>query len=284
MKRKIANILWIIVVALALCALIGFYLYEVVVLKVPFTDHLFRLLAVTFVLAGTLTRLIAGRGRKPLQVYEQAYKNELEAAFLNKPFLRNKLLCACRLYDESNYGKALKYLFQLLKEAETERDAVPILLFIALCYTDAGVPDQAIRAYYELLQHDPRHAQAHNNLGHLYLRAGNWEMALQHCNKSIELNPYDYYAYANRANYYFRRQEYANAIADAEKALSIKNNGQEAASLLTVIYALTGDTANKQKYYHIAITSGKSPEDMDEAIRYFLHEVAQEEETNSPVE
>ena len=62
------------------------------------------------------------------------------------------------------------------------------------------------------------------------------------------------------------------AIDDAKKALEIKNNGVEAADLLTVIYALRNDEENRRKYYHIALVSGKSPEELDEAICYFLNE------------
>lgn len=88
---------------------------------------------------------------------------------------------------------------------------------------------------------------------------GDFESALKHYNKSIEIKPDNYFAYINRANYYFRINEYDNAVANAKKALEIKNNGVEAASLLTVIYALTNDDENKKKYYHIAITSGRHP-------------------------
>ncbi len=275
MKRKYTNSLWIVIVVLAILGIVAFYLYDVIILKTSYTNNLFRMLAVVFLLLGTLVRLIHGGGRKSLEIYEKAYENEIGFAFKDKPFLRKKLLCACRLYDESNYRKSLKYLFQLLKESEFERDEIPVLLFIALCYTDAGVPSEAIKVYYDLLKRDPCHAQVHSNLGSLYIQEGNFEMALQHYNKSIECNKDNYFAYINRANYYFRIREYENAISDAKRALDIKNNGQEAASLLTVIYAINKDKINKEKYYHIAITSGKRSDDLNAAIRYFLNEADQ---------
>ncbi|MBQ2759882.1 MAG: hypothetical protein IJE93_08960 [Clostridia bacterium] len=36
---------------------------------------------------------------------------------------------------------------------------------------------------------------------------GNFESALKHNNKSIEIKPDNYFAYINRANYYFRINE-----------------------------------------------------------------------------
>lgn len=272
MKRKNSNTIWIAVIILLMVGIIAFYLYDVIWLKNPYTKNLFRTAAIVCLLLGALVKLIYGSGRKSLEVYEKAYANELGYAFKNKPFQRKKLLCACRLYDESNYGKALKYLFQLLQEVEFERDSVPVLLFIALCYTDAGVTEEAIKAYYELLKIDPKNSQVHSNLGGLFIQEGDFETALKHYNKSIEFNPKNYFAYLNRANYYFRINEFENAISDAKQALEFKNNGVEAASLLTVIYALQGDEENKKKYYHISITSGEKPEDLNEAISYYLHE------------
>ena len=272
MKKKTSNIIWIAVVILLIVGIIAFYLYDVIWVKTTYTKNLFRTIAIISLLLGTLLKLVNGFGRKSLEVYEKAYANELGYAFKNKPFQRKKLLCACRLYDESNYRKSLKYLFQLLREVEFERDSIPVLLFIALCYTDAGVTDEAINVYYDLLKIDPNNPQVHSNLGGLFINEGDFESALHHYNKSIELKPDNYYAYINRANYYFRQNEYDNAIIDAKQALEFKNNGVEAAGLLTIIYALQGDEKNKKKYYHIAITSGKNPLDLNEAIQYYLNE------------
>lgn len=272
MKKKTLNIIWIAVVILLIVGMVVFYLYDVIWVKTPYTKNLFRTIAIIFLLLGTLLKLINGSGRNSLEIYEKAYANELGFAFKNKPFQRKKLLCACRLYDESNYRKALKYLFQLLREVEFERDSIPVLLFIALCYTDAGVTSEAIKVYYDLLKIDSNNPQVHSNLGRLFIEEGDFETALKHYNKSIELKPDNYFAYINRANYYFRKNEYNNAIIDAKQALEFKNNGVEAAGLLTIIYALQGDEENKKKYYHIAITSGKNPADLNEAIQFYLSE------------
>lgn len=274
MKGKMLRILLIVLVVLLIVGMTGFYIYDVVVLDTPVMENLFRTLAVVALLLGTLLRLARGAGRKSLDVYEKAYKKELGSAFLDRPFLRKKLLCACRLYNESNYGKSLKYLYQLLEESRSENDGIPTLFFIALCYTDAGVPDEAIKVYNRILEYSPRNAQIHSNLGMLYINSGDYDMALEHYNRSIEIMPNNYYAYSNRASYYFKIHEFENAIEDAKKALSIKNNGKEAASLLTIIYALKNEPENKEKYYHTAISAGYKPEDLNNAIEYYLNEVA----------
>lgn len=285
MKRRRTKTVCIIVILLMIVGIVSYYCYDVFVAKTHYMENLFRTLALVFLLLGTLIRLAAGgRRRKNLAFYENAYKTELGYAFNHKPFLRKKLLCACRLYDEGNYRKALKYLHQLKQESESYRETVPILLFAALCYTDAGFLREAIKVYNHLLEVDSHNAQAHSNLGTLYIKTGDFEKALEQYNQAIESKPDHYYAYLNRANYYFRMHAYENAIEDAQKALEIKNNGAEAASLLTIIFAQQKDEENKKKYFHIAITSGKNPDDLNAAIRYYLSVEESTEDTTETEE
>ena len=41
---------------------------------------------------------------------------------------------------------------------------------------------------------------------------------------------------------------------------------------MTIIYALKDDAKNKKHYYHISITSGKNPKELDNAIAFYLSE------------
>ncbi len=272
MKRKGVYTAYKVIVLVAVAAVVAFYLYDVIALGESVTENLFRTVALVSLLLGMLIRLSSGGGRKSLEIYEKAYEDEIGYAFHDRPFVRKKLLCACRLYDEGNYRKALKYLYDLLRGAKQERDVVPVLLFIALCYSDAGAPSEAIKVYYEVLRYAPNDAKVHSNLGLLHMEEGNFDMALQHYNKSIECKPDHYYAYINRANYYFRLMDDDRAVSDALYALDVKNNGVEAASLLAILFALRGDEDNRQKYFRIAVTSGKSPEDLNEVIHYYRQE------------
>ncbi len=274
MKKNKINIIFIVLIIAAIIGLVAYYFYDVFYNNTPYKDNLFRILAVVCMLIATAIRLAktGSRRRNSLDVYEKAFADEIGFAFQNKPMSRKKLLCAIRLYHETNFSKALKYLYGLLKDCENDRDTAVVLLFIALCYTDAGYTEDAIKVYYDLLKTDPKDARAHSNLGILFVKHGDFESALKHYNKAIEITPDNYFAYVNRANYYFRINEYDNAIEDAKRALEIKNNGLEAASLLAVIFALTGDDENKKKYFHIAITSGKHPDELNAAIEFYLNE------------
>lgn len=264
---------WIAVLVAVNLGIVGYYLYDVLVLKTSYTDKLFRLLAVIFALLAALARLLGGGGpRGSLKAYERTYQKELGVAFQTRPRLRRALLRACRLYNENKLEKALNHLEKLLLKCESEHDAVPVLLFIAVCYTDGGLLDEAIKAYYTLLKQDPKNALAHSNLGQVYMQEGDFNMALRHYDKSIEYEARNYLAYNNRANCYFRMGEYEKAIRDAEQALEYKNNGSQAAGLLTIIYALQGDEENKKRYYHLAIACGEAPEKINAAIEYYRNE------------
>ncbi len=269
MKKKTVKILIISFIILCILGVVAFYLFDVFYNKTDYSENLFRMVLIIAGLILTLFRVIFSNRRQSLSFYEKSYEKEIGQAFKNN-VLRNKLLCAVRLYNEDNYRKALKYLSELYPKAENQRDAVAVLLFSALCYTDMGLNEQAIATYYKLLEIDYRHEQAHSNLGLIYVHEGNYEMAIKHFNESIRCQPDNYYAYINRASCYFRQADYANAEKDAKKSLEFKNNGVEATSLLTIIYALTGDIENKKKYFHISVANGKNPDDINEAVEYYM--------------
>ena len=278
MKDKSSKVLITTLIIVLILGVIGFYLYDVLAKGTPWDQHIFRTIAIVAMLLGTLVRLYGTASRKSLDLYEKAYEEEIGFAFKDNPLKRKKLLCACRLFSEHNYSKALKYLSQLAKEAEYQRDLIPVLLFAALCYGDANVPKESVKIYYDLLQLDPNHAIAHSNLGYQLMKIGEYEEARAHFDKAIAIKPKDYHAYVNRADYYFDLEQYDLAIADATHALELKNNGREAAGLLTIIYALLGDEENKQKYYHVALTSGETPERINQAVAFYLSEKEKTEE------
>ena len=251
-KEKTLKIALTAIAAALILGTVSLYLYGVLCKNDPITENLPRVIIISVSAILLIAKINLGASsRGSLEDYEKAFSEELGNAFLDQSVNRTKLICAARLYNESNYRKSLKYLFELLMKTRNEADRVPVLLFIALCYSDGGLPLEAVKAYEELLTLDPYNSQAHSNLGLLYIKLGEYEKGLSHYEKALEYNPNNYYAWNNRANYYFRRYEYEKAIADAHKALEVKNNGVESASLLAVLYALTDNAEMKVKYFHV---------------------------------
>lgn len=272
MKNKAARIIFTIIAILLMLVILGLYAYGVLVQQKPPMEQVPRTVAVIAGGIGIIVKVHSGAGRrKSLQIYEKAYEAELGNAFAQDPKRRKKLLKACRFYNETNYNAALKLLTQLQKEKPQRNDLVPVLLFTALCYDDAGVRREAVRVYEQLLTYDPCNSTACGNLGLLYKSNGEPEKALQQFSRAIDFDRENYYAYNNRASCYFDMEQYDLAIADAKQALVIKHNGREAAGLLAIIYALLDDDENSKKYYHLAIKAGQTPEKLDCAIRHYLN-------------
>ena len=70
MKRSRSNVIFVIVVILAILDIAAFYIYDVFYITTSYTTNLFRVLAAILVMLGTFIRLLSSRGRKRLDVYE----------------------------------------------------------------------------------------------------------------------------------------------------------------------------------------------------------------------
>ena len=273
---KKGRIIGCVIVALAMLAVIGLYVYEVVFLKKPYTENLTRVLAIFVGLIGTMVKLFAGKTRRqPLEFYSKQYDEEIRYAFKDNKLARKKLLCALRLYNENNFKKAIKYLTELTKEIKNEHDAYAVYLFAAICYSDCGIHNEAIKIYYQLLNHVPNNSTIHNNLSHEHMKDGNFDLAMQHIDEALRIDPYSYITYVNKANCYFYQYKLDETIENALKALELKNNDTNSSGLLTLAYSLKGDKENAEKYFRIAVSNGKNPKDLNEAIEFYTTERAE---------
>lgn len=267
---KKSKIIGCVVIVLAMLAVIGLYVYEVVFLKKPYTENLTRFLAIFVGLVGTMVKLFAGNARRrPLEFYSKQYDEDIRYAFKNNKIARKKLLCAIRLYNENNYKKAIKYFTQLTKDIQNEHDAYAVYVFAAICFSECGIHNEAIKIYYQLLEYMPNNATVHNNLSHEHMEDGNFDLAMQHINESLRIDPYSHTTYINKANCYFYQNKIDETIENALKALSLKNNDTNSSSLLAVAYTLKDDKENAKKYFQVAVNNGKNAKDLKEAIEFF---------------
>ena len=267
---KKSKIIGCVVIALAMLAVIGLYVYEVVFLKKPYTENLTRFLAIFVGLIGTMVKLFAGNARRrPLEFYSKQYDEDIRYAFKNNKIARKKLLCAIRLYNENNYKIAIKYFTQLTKDIQNEHDAYAVYVFAAICFSECGIHNEAIKIYYQLLEYMPNNATVHNNLSHEHMEDGNFDLAMQHINESLRIDPYSHTTYINKANCYFYQNKIDETIENALKALSLKNNDTNSSSLLAVAYTLKDDKENAKKYFQVAVNNGKNAKDLKESIEFF---------------
>ena len=90
-------------------------------------------------------------------------------------------------------------------------------------YLDYNEPDQAIRAFTEALELNPRHVHAYFARGCAWAERGNLEQAIADYNEVIRLDPHYAAAYSNRAAALKLRGDTKAAAADLERCRSLKS-------------------------------------------------------------
>lgn len=243
----------------------GYYIYDIAVNGTPYNENLFKMAVVVVSLCISIYRITqTAGGRKPLSFYEKQYWAHIEHVYSRDDKSRKKLLCAIRFYNESNYEKALSILKKLKDARPSKRDMNALCLITALCYTDWGIADAAIKEYEYILASEPDNCTVLSNLGLLYSKAGDYENA-EHCLKrAIELDPKDAFACCNLAYMYFRARKLGLAVEYSLKTLEIQPSFNQAASLLAIIYYASDDKEKFEKYRQLAIKCGESAETIDE--------------------
>ena len=102
-----------------------------------------------------------------------------------------------------------------------------------------GDYDGAISDYNWAIEHDEfNKVDAYCNLGDVYRRKGDFDCALEKCNKAIALAPIYYYPYKIRGCIYYDRHEYEKAIEDFTKVIDTLH---DAVDDKAVVYDLRGE-------------------------------------------
>ena len=215
MKKILLRVFLILIIL----AVIGLYIYDYTVNDVPPTKNLFRGCSVICLCIAAFIRTFQTRGRNSLDFFEKQYEEILGRAFIDQPFWRKKLLCAVRLYNEDNHGKALKYLTDLKQKTQTAEDDYAVDLFAALCFTDLEIYEQAIHIYQHLISKGNANSRIFSNLGHVQMQIGEHKEALRNYELALDYDRTNAYAYNNIAQAYFQMHEFDNAIPYAVKAL-----------------------------------------------------------------
>jgi Flp pilus assembly protein TadD/transglutaminase-like putative cysteine protease len=82
--------------------------------------------------------------------------------------------------------------------------------------------DDAIRAFQKAAEIDPYDEWAYNNLGLAYWRQQKYEDAVSAFRKQLEINPLDEFAHGNLGAMYVEWHKYEDAVPELEKAASLK--------------------------------------------------------------
>ena len=269
-KGKLAKIIVIAVLILLNAASITLYVVDIVINQTPPTENLFKALAAVFICTGSLVRVFVRKGRRSLEYYESAYANDIKGAFENSFLNRKKLLCALRLYNEDNFGKALKYLGELRPACQTHDDIYAVGLFTGIVFTDMGYDNDAIAIYKQMIQMNVTSTTIYGNLGSIYSARGEYDDAIANMRLAIQNDEKNPASYNNLAKLYFDTFDFENAKKYALQSLKINHKMRQPATLLAIIFSIEGDAANAEKYSHISVASGESPDRLNKAIQRYL--------------
>ncbi len=265
------KILILILVIILLCANIGFYLYEVLIKHIPPTENLLRTIGILCVGLSTIFKLYKPRKRNSLKFYELQYSDILDKAFIDQKRPYKKLLRAIRLYNEDRITKAIKCFKRLYPKCEKAKDFYAVYLFTALCFTDIGLYDIAEDIYQKMKYKNIADSVVYSNLGSVQRNAGKLEDAIRSFEYALSLDRTNANAYNNLAQVYFKNYELDSAAEYALKALNVNAKMHQASALLTIIYAMKDDRENYDKYFHIAVSSGRDSKELQESIQYFMN-------------
>ena len=274
-RSNVIKIVLVIILIVLMIATLGFYIVDLIINNTPPTKNLFRTLAIVFGCLASLIRLCSNKGRRNLASYEDAYQKHIKDAFADRPFYKQKLLCAIRLYDEDKYDKAIKYLLDLKSASQTRDEIYAVGLFTGLALTAAECYNDAIHVYNSMIEMNIASSTVYGNLGNIHLTMGNHRDAISYIHLSIQNDENNPAPYNNLASLYFETSDFENAKIYAEKALQINHKMYQASTLLAIIYTLEGDKANAEKYSHMAIAAGRPAAELNRVIAHYVAEKEQ---------
>lgn len=159
-------------------------------------------------------------------------------------------------------------IFYLDRAKQLEPDSLQVMDAEAGFYLHAHAYEQALTLYNEAIKLHPDSAKLYLNRGVVYSRLGKNEEALTGYNLALELDPDFAIAYINRASVTeILNLSSAEALADAEHALSLAPNNPDILSRVAGFYGQIGDwqqaadlyyragSLNPHNYYHVSNTA-----------------------------
>ena len=129
---------------------------------------------------------------------------------------------------------------QTLKYSESAR----VHNNLAMAYDEKSEYEKAIFHYQRAIEISDIYSQTHNNLGNAYQEIGKTEKAIEEFEKAIKMDPYFFFAYNNLAGLYVVQKEYDRAIDVYQRYLKISPQNLNALYNLGIVCYLKKDYDN----------------------------------------
>ncbi len=152
-------------------------------------------------------------------------------------------------YSDGNYQTALYYLDEIIKENDNVYEVYVLRSKVNL---KLGNKEQAEKDIQKALDIYDDY-EAHFIYGKILFDNSDFNNALYHFSKAVELNPRFTEGYLNRAYTYYKINEFEKAIKDYEKAYELDPNSSVPFVNIGFIYGLLGQNELAIQYYSNAI-------------------------------
>jgi Flp pilus assembly protein TadD len=254
-----------ILMCLVAAAVIGLLIYQGFVTEELTRSNLTRGL---LILAGLILSLLKGnrRGRASKAAYKAAYGHLIGNAFAEDSKLEKLLCSALADYNGSKYAACLKKLNALYAASPRSADRFVVLVFTALCNSEQGQYEEAIRIYSNALM-IREHSTVSSNMGHCYLQLGKTNEALECFHRAIRADNKNPNPYNNIAQLYIQLGEYEDALSYAEEALAINANMPQALNAMAICYAMLDYDEEAESYFRRAVANGSD----GKALRTYIN-------------
>jgi len=191
-------------------------------------------------------------------IYEDIYKDIIRKAFESDKRSYHRLMKAISLYNDDKYEAAIKVLDKLKPMCINYQDYSAVLMFKALCQTDAKQYHNAVATYEELLKMDHSNSRAWSNLGLAYTRINRTDLAENAYHNALAYDKNNAFAYNNMAVFYLNNGEPEKGLECAMEALRINNKMYQAISAAALCHAHLGNKEEAYRYCKMYGTNGGS--------------------------
>lgn len=201
----------------------------------------------------------ASRSKKEIinkkAVYSKSYPDFIGNAFSHTPKLEETFFDAVDDYNQNKPAAGIKKLTSLRKQCQSSDDIYATTIFLALCYDDIQLFEEAIKAYEDAMHLRPNSTLA-SNLGLCYGRMGKLDRASECYHEAIQLDGNNPFPYNNLAQQELRACNYDKAAEYALQALAINPQMPQVLNVMTVCSYVQGDIPAYENYYKQAVANG----------------------------
>jgi len=165
----------------------------------------------------------------------QGAASSLEKAIENNPDNDNLKYRLAETYQKIEKYEMAADIYAKLAEDNPD-DAQVYYNMMVKMYDEANMPDKAIESAKNLIELQPNSADAHYNVGYMYVKQDQYKEAIPIFKKAIELDPNMEYAYMNLAVCYSKTNQYSNSIETLKELVDIQPNNADAWLSIAVNY------------------------------------------------